>query len=109
MMDGFSFADFGAYRPGATGLAATGTTQADAVPLHAAINRFETVPAGSGCMLPQVSASNALEITVLNRGNANLAVYPPTGGQIEALAINGALKQCLSELVERLRTELAPR
>lgn len=103
-MDGFSFASYGPFRPGRTGLSAAGIDQSSAAPLLAAVNVFTIVPPGSGCLLPQVTASNTLEITVLNRATNPLAIYPSPGAQIENLGVNApflllsgyaALFQCL--------------
>lgn len=64
------------------GLAATGSTLADALALTEGINVVETVPAGSGCVLPASPASAA--ITVVNGSTEDLFVYPPAGAQIGA-------------------------
>lgn len=108
MDTGFTFANYGEFRPGRTGLTATGTSQADAAPLLAAVNLFTSVPPGSGALLPQVSASNTLEITVLNRDANALNIYPSPGAQIETLGTNvpfslppsqSVLFQCLDPLM----------
>jgi hypothetical protein len=88
MTQSFSFADFGGYLPGAPGLIATGSTQADALPILRRINLFATVAAGTGCMLPQATSSRTLQLTIINRGANALLVYPPPGGKIEGGSTN---------------------
>lgn len=78
---------FSAPVSGAPDLTATGSTQADALPLTRDVNVFTVVPAGSGAVLPS-SYSPGAQITVLNRGSNNLLVYPPLGDQIEGNGIN---------------------
>lgn len=72
----------------ANNLTATGTTQATAAPLGADNNRFTTVPANSGCVLPPMNGGDS--INVFNAGANALLVYPPPGigAQINALAAN---------------------
>ena len=72
----------------ASGLTATGTTQATALPLGADNNAFSTVPANSGALLPQMNPGD--DITVYNGGANSLAIYPPVGGQIKGLGVNAA-------------------
>jgi hypothetical protein len=70
----------------ASGLTATGTTQATALPLGADCCDFTTVPAGSGCILPAMNPGD--DITIFNGGANALLVYPPVGGQIKSLGTN---------------------
>jgi hypothetical protein len=52
------------------------------------INRFTTVAAGGACTIPPLNPADYLEI--YNFGANPLALYPPTGGQINALGTNAA-------------------
>lgn len=75
------------------GISGTGSTQGTAMPLIANLNIATTVMAGTGFILPLVTASlNAIqlgtEITLLNRGANTASLYPASGGQIEALGTN---------------------
>lgn len=69
-------------------LTATGTTQATALALAADINRFTTVAASSGCIIPALNPGD--EMVVFNGGANALSLYPPVGGAINAVATNGA-------------------
>ena len=72
----------------ANNLTAAGTTQATALLLPSDVNRFTTVAASSGTILPPM---NAGDWTVIYNGGANaLAVYPPVGGVINQGATNAA-------------------
>ncbi len=73
---------------GATGLVATGTTQANALPLPADVCKFTTVSAGTGTILPTCNPGDAGSI--FNGGGNALLVYPPVGGTINNLALNTA-------------------
>src|ERR1700761_6892493 len=74
--------DFGLPVSGLSGLTATGTNQATALPLLKRVNVFTSVPPGSGCVLPSAYAAGT-SILVLNRDTQNLLVYPPGSDQIE--------------------------
>jgi hypothetical protein len=67
----------------ASGLTATGTTNADALGLSTVINQVGTAAAGTGVrlMLPESGSS----VVVINSGANALLVYPGTGAQINAL------------------------
>jgi hypothetical protein len=67
-------------------LTATGTTQATALALPADINRFTTVPASSGALLPAMNPGDSVQ--VFNAGANALLIYPPVGGAINALGTN---------------------
>lgn len=69
-------------------LTATGTTQATALALPADVNRFTTVGANSGTILPAMNPGDQVEI--FNGGANALSVYPPVGGAINAVAANSA-------------------
>lgn len=71
------------------GLAATGTTQGNAFPVPADVNRFTTVGAGSGCILPAMNPGDELQI-INGQGTNALLVYPPVGAIINALSANTA-------------------
>lgn len=73
----------------ASGLTATGANQATAYATDATVSAFSTVAAGTGARL----TSNAVpgDTQSIHNGGANdLAVYPPVGGQINALGTNNA-------------------
>lgn len=72
----------------ANNLTATGTTQATAAPLGADLNRFTTVAASSGCILPAMNPGDSIQ--VFNAGANPLSLYPPVGGAINALGTNAA-------------------
>lgn len=74
----------------ATGLIATGTTQADAFALTASVNVFGTVAAGSGARADAYQDLSD-ETLVANLGANALLVYPPVGGVINTLATNAAI------------------
>jgi hypothetical protein len=65
-----------------TGLVATGSTQATALPLPAANNQVATTASGTGVLLPPVNAGDTF--FVLNSGANALLVYAPTGATINA-------------------------
>lgn len=69
---------------------AAGTTQGDAAVLREANTVFTTVAAGQGAVLP-ASLQVGDEYVVANFGANALLVYPPLGGQINALAVNAGL------------------
>lgn len=70
----------------ATGLVATGATQATALVLVAGWNEVDTVPVNTGVVVPTLGVG--LASTVFNEGVNSLKVYPPVGGQIDALGVN---------------------
>lgn len=70
----------------ANSLVATGTIQGNALALPADINRFGTVAAGTGAIIPPCNGGD--ELTVVNAGANALLVYPPVGGTINSLAAN---------------------
>lgn len=69
-----------------TGLIATGGTQATALALATEWAEITTTPAGSGVLLRGFGAG--VPSTVFNVGGNTLKVYPPVGGQIDALGVN---------------------
>lgn len=72
----------------ANNLTATGTTQATALLLPADANRFTTVAASTGAILPPMNAGDT--VVVYNGGANALALYPPVGGVINQGAVNAA-------------------
>lgn len=72
----------------ANGLVATGNSQATALALPADQNRFATVAAATGAILPAMNPGD--EMTVINAGANALSLYPPVGAQINALGNNAA-------------------
>lgn len=71
----------------ANNLTATGSSsQAAALPLPADINKFTTVAANTGALLPSMSGGDS--INIYNGGVSALLVYPPVGGIINALSTN---------------------
>lgn len=73
----------------ATGLTATGSTQATALALAAAINFVSTAAASTGVILPVGQAGDV--VVVYNGGANSLTVYPPVGGTINNLSANTGL------------------
>ena len=72
----------------ANSLTAAGNSQATAFALPADVNKFTTVAASAGTIIP---AMNSGDSVIIYNGGANaLSVYPPTGGNINAVAANGA-------------------
>lgn len=71
-----------------TGISAAGTTQGTATALTKDFNVVSTVAASSGVVLPTAAAG--AQVTVKNAGANALAVYPASGGTIDALAANAA-------------------
>lgn len=74
----------------ATGLTATGTTQAGALEVTSAKNAFTTVAALSGAVLDSKAAAGDTQL-IYNGGLNDLRVYPPLGAQINALGANAAM------------------
>lgn len=72
----------------ANALTAAGSSQATAVALGADQNRFTTVAASTGAILPAMNPGD--EMTVINAGANALSLYPPVGAQINALGNNAA-------------------
>lgn len=70
----------------ATGLAATGTTQGTALALNRSWNEVTATPANSGVLLAAFGVGQ--QSVVFNEGGSALNVYPPAGGQIDALAVD---------------------
>ncbi len=69
------------------GLTATGSVQADALPLPGDVNALTTVLSGSGVRLPSVPQPSD-EIVVANFGANAVNVYPGVGGSIQGGAVN---------------------
>jgi hypothetical protein len=67
-------------------LTATGTTQANALPLPADICKFTTVAAGTGAVIGPCNGGDCG--TVFNGGANALLLYPPLGGKINGLGVN---------------------
>jgi hypothetical protein len=67
-------------------LTATGSTQATALSIPADVNRFTTVAASTGAILPAMNPGD--EVQIINAGANALLVYPPVGGTINALGAN---------------------
>ena len=74
-----------------TGVAAAGTTQANATGLTADFNEVTGADATKGVRLPPEVAG--LEIFVSNQVAAILKVYPASGGKIDAAATDAAFSQ----------------
>lgn len=73
----------------ATGLVGTGTNQATALLLTAQTNIIASAPVGTGFILPGTVASGT--IVAQNQDGSHAAtMYPPLGGQINALGVNAA-------------------
>ncbi len=71
----------------ATGLIATGTVQADALALVDGWNEIATVAAGTGVVIPDLGTGIASQVWNNDAADA-LLIYPPVGGQIDALGVN---------------------
>lgn len=65
-------------------LIATGTTQQTATQAYGSVVVVLSVAAGAGIIMPMDYKSRR----VYNRGANTLSVYPPSGGQWEALGVN---------------------
>ena len=74
----------------ASGLTATGTTQATAYVLIADRNFFSTVAASTGAILNS-NRSQGDSQTIYNGGANPLTVYPPVGSQINELTTNAGM------------------
>jgi hypothetical protein len=72
----------------ANNLTATGSTQGTALPLPADINKFTTVAASTGAIIPAANPGDSG--TVFNGGANALSLYPPVGGKINGLGTNAA-------------------
>lgn len=70
----------------ANNLTATGSTQGTALPLPATINRFTTVAASAGTILPLMNPGDY--VSIYNAGANALSVYPPVGGTINQASAN---------------------
>lgn len=68
-------------------LTAAGSTQGTALGLPSNVNRFTTVAASTGTILPSTAQASD-EFFVSNSGANALLVYPPTGAAIGAGAVN---------------------
>ena len=73
-------------------ITAAGATPGTATNLTQNFNAVTTVAAGTGVRLPTASAQsvNGMLVVVFNRGANTLNVYPPAGGQINALGVDVA-------------------
>lgn len=71
-----------------TGLVAAGTTQGTALALTRNWNEVITTPAASGVLLATLGVGQPSK--VWNAGLNALKIYPPVGGQIDALGVNVA-------------------
>lgn len=70
-------------------LTATGTSsQTASFPLAADVNRFTTVAANAGALLPAMNPGD--EVIIFNGGANALLVFPPVGGTINALGANNS-------------------
>lgn len=70
----------------ATAQTATGSTQADALPLTSNLTNFGTVGASTGALLP--TATGQSTFGVVNGGGAPLTVYPALGESINFGTVN---------------------
>ena len=70
-------------------IAAAGTTQGTATILLLDINNVTTVAAGTGVILPALTAG--AKITIFNNGANTLLIYPAVGDSIDILAANAAI------------------
>lgn len=72
----------------ANNLTATGSTQGTALPLPASVNRFTTVAASTGALVPPMNPGDY--IVIYNGGANALSVYPPVGATINQASANTA-------------------
>lgn len=73
-----------------SGLTATGTNQATALPLlNGADHQFTTVGSSTGAMLPPARLADS--IVVWNGGSNALSIYPPLGGVVNDGSANAAI------------------
>ncbi len=72
----------------ALGVAAAGNSQGTATVLSAQYNELTTVNAATGVVIP---ATIGLTTYIFQRGANTLAVYPPSGGQIDAAGLNASV------------------
>ena len=73
----------------ADALTATGTSsQTASFPLAADVNRFTTVAANAGALLPLMNPGDSM--TIFNGGANALLLFPPVGAKINAIATNGS-------------------
>lgn len=82
----------------ATGLAATGVAQEDALALIVNWNEITAVPVGSGVKLGALGVGQPSKIW--NAGVNALLVYPPVGGQIDALGVNNPYNLAINKCQE---------
>lgn len=71
-------------------VSAAGTTQGTGTALTSDYNNVTTVGASAGVVLPTAVAAGR-RVVVKNNGANALAVYPPSGGALDALAANAAV------------------
>jgi hypothetical protein len=79
-------------------VSAAGSTQGTATVLGADVNIVTTVGASQGVQLPVAVAG--MKVTVINKGANILAVYPATGGAIDAIATNTAQNLAVNGMLE---------
>lgn len=70
-------------------VSAAGSTQGTATALTSDVNVITTAAASTGVVLQTAAAGK--KVTVVNKGANALAVYPASGGAIDALASNAAI------------------
>jgi hypothetical protein len=85
-----------------TGISAAGSNQGTATVLTNQMNTVTTVPLGAGVVLPTPVAGQ--DIFVSNQGANPLAVYPPSGDTIDALAANTPFMMAPGTTVEWMAT-----
>lgn len=78
-----------AFKSIGTGLTAAGTNQGTALAITKTMSEFTTVAASTGGRLPTPEAGEIF--VVANKGANALALYPPSGANIDSLAANAAL------------------
>lgn len=67
-------------------LTATGSTASDALLLTNDLNHVDTVPSGSGGIMPKMNVG--ADIIVSNGGANAMKVYPPSGARLDSAAVN---------------------
>jgi hypothetical protein len=82
-----------AIRSTTAGIAAAGTTQGGATGLTTDVNQVATVSAGVNDSVRLPAAVAGREIIVINSSGDTLQVFPASGDQIDALAVDAATTQ----------------
>jgi hypothetical protein len=83
-----------------TGVTATGTTQATAVPAYGDLVVVTTAAASTGVIMAGPAFGPGDTQTIINQGANAVLVYPPVGGTINALSANAGFSVGAGKSVE---------